>query len=533
MMPKRPLPKSPRAAEGADPLRLEVFQHLFAAASEEMGAALMRSAFSANIKERRDFSCALFDGEGNMVAQAAHLPVHLGAAPMSLSAAVHAVNLDPGDVVILNDPYSGGSHLPDISLVSGIFLDGAQRPQFYCLNRAHHADVGGAHPGSMAPVADVHAEGLRIPPMRLVESGSVREDVLELVLANMRVPSERRGDLLAQWAANRVGEQRVQAMAAEHGTATVVAQANALRHWTDALVGKLLEETPHGEWSAEDELEWPADETANVRLRLRLEIGRGGMHFDFSDSDDQGKGPINTVRAVAVSAVFYVIRCLLPSGTPTNEGVLRRVTVTTRPGSLCHATYPAPVAAGNVETSQRLVDLVLAALAQVLPERIPAASAGTMSNLTFGDAQGGYAYYETLGGGAGAGPGGAGAHALQTHMTNTRNTPVEVMENELPVRVLKTTVRRGSGGSGQFAGGDGLVRRLFFLRSTQVGWVAERQQSGPWGLAGGGRGQHGSARLRKPGGRSDRVLPGKIALTVEAGSEVEIRTPGGGGHGRG
>jgi N-methylhydantoinase B len=529
--PKKPSPRKPPAVV-RDPLRLEVFQHLFAAAAEEMGVALMRSAFSPNIKERRDFSCALFDGQGRMVAQAAHLPVHLGAAPLSLAAAREQVPMGPGDVVVVNDPYAGGSHLPDITLVSPVFLGKGEEPDFYCLNRAHHADVGGAYPGSMAPVADIHAEGLRIPPTLLVQGGELRRDVLGLLLANMRVPAEREGDLLAQWAANRVGSQRLQAMAAEHGPREVRSQAASLRDWTDALVGELISGLPRGSWRAEDVLEWPDAQGESVRLRLTLKITARGMHFDFTASDDAVIGPVNTVRAVTLAAVFYVIRCLLPAGTPTNEGVLRRVRVSTRAGSLCDARYPAPVAAGNVETSQRLVDLVLAALADVLPEQMPAASAGTMSNLTVGDAAGSFAYYETLGGGAGAGPDGPGAHALQTHMTNTRNTPIEAMENELPVRVLKTTVRRGSGGQGAHRGGDGLVRRLRFLQDVRVGWIAERQEMGPWGLAGGGSGSAGSARWRPAGARSDRPLAGKSALDMPAGSEIEVRTPGGGGHGR-
>jgi N-methylhydantoinase B len=529
--PRRPSTRKRRAAV-SDPLRLEVFQHLFAAAAEEMGVALMRSAFSPNIKERRDFSCALFDGQGRMVSQAAHLPVHLGAAPLSLAAAREQVPMGPGDVVVVNDPFAGGSHLPDITLVSPVFLSKGKEPDFYCLNRAHHADVGGAYPGSMAPVADVHAEGLRIPPTLLVRGGELRQDILALLLANMRVPAEREGDLLAQWAANRVGDLRMQAMASEHGVAEVRSQAVALRDWTHALVGELVSGLSRGTWQAEDVLEWPDAQGRSVRLRLTLEVNARGMHFDFSASDDAVPGPVNTVRAVTIAAVFYVIRCLLPAGTPTNEGVLRRVRVSTRAGSLCDARYPAPVAAGNVETSQRLVDLVLLALADVLPEQVPAASAGTMSNLTVGDVAGSFAYYETLGGGAGAGPDGPGAHALQTHMTNTRNTPIEAMENELPLRVLKTTVRRGSGGQGARRGGDGLVRRLRFLEDVRVGWIAERQEVGPWGLAGGGSGSKGSARWRPAGARADRPLAGKCALNMPAGSEIEVRTPGGGGHGR-
>lgn len=375
----------------SDTLRIEVFHHLFAAAAEEMGAALMRSAFSPNIKERRDFSCALFDGEGAMVAQAAHLPVHLGSAPASLEAVRETLELGPGDVAVHNDPYRGGTHLPDITLVAPVFLAGRRQPDFYVLNRAHHADVGGAAPGSMAPANDVHGEGLRIPPLLLIRGGVVDERLLELFCANMRVGDERRGDLLAQWAACRIGTGRLEEMVAEHGRSQVVRHARLLRDWTASLMAARIAELPRGRFTFEDELEWPGPAGANCCLRLTLEVAPNGLTFDFRESDDAGRGPINTVRAVTVSAVFYVLRCLLPPGTPTNEGVLRGVRILTRPGSICDARYPAPVAAGNVETSQRLVDLCLGALAQVLPDEIPAASAGTMSNLSFGGHAGEFA----------------------------------------------------------------------------------------------------------------------------------------------
>jgi len=519
--------RAPRA-QGLDAVRLEVFHHLFAAAAEEMGVSLMRSAFSPNIKERRDFSCALFDAQGHMIAQAAHLPVHLGSAPPSLAAVREALELAPGDVAVLNDPYAGGTHLPDVTLVSPIFLPGQRSPAYYALNRAHHADVGGAFPGSMAPARDVHGEGLRIPPVVLVRGGRVDRDLLRLLLANMRVPREREADLLAQWAANQVGERRLQAMVAEHGAEAVARHARGLRDWTDALTGELIRSLPRAAACFEDTLEGTAGELV---LRLTLRRSARGLLFDLSASDDQTDGPVNTVRAVTVSAVFYCLRLLLPEGTPTNEGVLRRVEVHTRPGSLCDARYPAPVAAGNVETSQRLVDVCLGALAQLLPARVPAASAGTMSNLTFGAADGRYTYYETIAGGAGAGPRGAGAHAVQTHMTNTRNTPIEALENELPVRVLGCTVRRGSGGAGARPGGDGIEKRLRFLEPVRFGWIAERSRRGPWGLDGGRPGAPGGAALRLPGQREEHALAGSCALELPAGSEVALRTPGGGGHG--
>ena len=523
-----------------DPVRLEVFHHLFAAAAEEMGAALARSAFSPNIKERRDFSCALFDRAGRMISQAAHIPIHLGSVPLCVEAAMQSVDMRPGDTVILNDPFRGGTHLPDITLVSPVFLRGSRRPDFYCANRAHHADVGGAHPGSMAPAADVHGEGTRIPPIRLVRAGEVERDVMALLLANMRVPREREGDLLAQWSANLLGERRLSALADEHGARELERRAGELMDWTEDLLGDVLGSLPDACSSFEDRVELPAATTlqggAEATIRVDVEVRGGRIEVDFQGSDDQVGGGLNTTRAVVLSAVFYVLRLLLPPGTPTNDGVLRRARVRTRRGSLVDATYPAPVAAGNVETSQRLVDVLLGALAPVLPERIPAASAGTMSNLTLGGSGGGgaFTYYETIAGGAGASPAGPGAHALQTHMTNTRNTPIEALEGQLPVRVLETTVRRGSGGAGRYPGGDGVRRAFRLLEPAQVAWIADRQRSGPWGLAGGEAGEPGCAEYRpaRPARRAGpERLPGKTAFEVEAGAEIRLETPGGGGWG--
>lgn len=519
----------------ADPVRLEVFHHLFAAVCEEMGARLMRSAFSANIKERRDFSCALFDAEGRMLAQAAHIPIHLGSAPLCVRAAMQACDMRPGDAVILNDPFEGGTHLPDVTLVSPIFCAGDERPRFYCANRAHHADVGGAHPGSMAPTFDVHGEGLRIPPTKLVAGGQVDAALLRLLLANMRVPHEREGDLLAQWAANRLARTRFAELEAEHGADELTRRGAELFDWTAGLARELLRAIPSGEFAFEDELESggrPDGGRATIRVKLSRRAAR--TSFDFSASDDQVPGPINTTRAVSVSAVFYVLRLLLPRGVPTNDGLLDPVTIVTRPGSLVDASYPAPVCAGNVETSQRLVDCLLGALAKAFPGRIPAASSGTMSNVTFGGQRpdgSAYTYYETIAGGAGAGALADGAHAVHTHMTNTRNTPIEAFEGEFPVRVLGYTIRRGSGGAGARSGGDGVEKRLSFLAPARVSWVAERQARGPWGLAGGARGAVGEARLKLPGAR-EIPLAAPVTTELPGGSELCVRTPGGGGHGR-
>lgn len=517
--------------------RLEVFHHLFAALCEEMGATLQRSSFSPNIKERRDFSAALFDGEARMVGQAAHLPVHLGSTPMSVRAALERIpDLAPGDAVLLNDPYAGGTHLPDLTLVSPVFAGRRRRPDFFVANRAHHADVGGATPGSMAPAADVHGEGLRIPPIHLVRGGELEREVLALLLANMRVPREREGDLLAQWSANRLGAQRVEELAEEHGVRAVQARAGELMAWTRTLVEEALRGIKDGCYRFEDELEEPEAPGGRARIRLALEKRGARLTCDFRGTDSVPGSPLNTVRAVTVSAVFYVLRALLPPGTPTNEGVLGPARILTRPGTLVDAVYPSSVAAGNVETSQRIVDVLLGALAPALPLRIPAASAGTMSNLTFGGTGStgeAFAYYETIAGGAGAGPRRAGRSAVQTHMTNTRNTPIEALETELPVRVLRYGVRRGSGGRGARRGGDGVEKELLFLAPVRLAWVAERQASGPWGLARGAAGAPGSAELVAPGRARARALGGRVACDLAAGAALRLRTPGGGGHGRG
>lgn len=521
-------------ADRASGLWLEVFDHLFASAAEEMGAALIRSSFSPNIKERRDLSCALFDARGRMIAQAAHLPVHLGSAPLSVQAAIAAVRMEPGDAVLLNDPYRGGTHLPDLTLVSPVFLAGATRPSFYVANRAHHADVGGAAPGSMAPARDIHGEGLRIPPLKLVRAGRFDRPILELLLANMRVPSEREADLDAQWAANRAGERRLAELCAEHGRALLVRRAGELLAWSARACRAELALLPRGRFEVEDVLEVQgASRDGLARIRLRLELARGGATFDFRATDDQLDAPLNTVHAVVVSAVLYALRLLLPAHTPTNDGVLAPVRVLTRPGSLVEARYPAPVAGGNVETSQRLVDVILAAFDRAMPGRLPAASSGTMANLSFGghDARGAaFTYYETIAGGAGAGPDRDGQSAVHTHMTNTRNTPIEAFELAFPVRVERLDVRRGSGGRGARLGGDGVEKVVRFLAPVRGAWVAERSLSGPSGRAGGASGACSEALLHAPGCRP-RALASKTAFDVQAGTTLTLRTPGGGGHG--
>lgn len=542
------MPRHPRAAKNArttsgarpaaepDAISLEVFQHLFTGIAEEMGAKLRRSSFSANIKERRDYSCAIFDRRGRMVAQAAHIPVHLGSTPASVRAALAAIpHWNPGDGVLLNDPYAGGTHLPDITLVSPVFRTAEQdAPDFFVVNRAHHADVGGAEAGSMAPASEIYAEGLRIPPVRWLRAGEPDPDVTAFLLANVRTPRERRADLHAQWAANRLGERRLLELLEMYGVATVDAHVDASIAYARRLTAAVIAELPARRTFAFEDAR-DDDGLGNAPgPALRVSVRRQGerLRVDFSQSDDQVRGSLNANRAITLSCVFYVLRLLAPDHTPTNEGVLELVDVVTRPGSIVDAMPPAATAGGNVETSQRIVDVLLGALAQAWPRRIPAASCGTMTNLSFGgvDTKGrAFTYYETIPGGMGARPGRDGIDCVQTHMTNTRSTPIEALETEFPVHVEAFSLRKGSGGRGLTRGGDGAVRRLRFLVPVRVSLLAERFRLSPYGLAGGDAGRAGQAWILHAGRKRARPCKGVTAL--QPGDAIEVRTPGGGGWG--
>jgi N-methylhydantoinase B len=517
----------------ADPVRLEVFHQLLAAVCEESGAVLQRSAVSPNIRERRDFSVALFDRAGRLIAQAAHIPVHLGSAAGSVAAVRQQLPpLGPGDVAILNDPYAGGTHLPDVTLVRPVHVPGAgDEPVFYVVNRAHHADIGGAVPGSMAPAHDLHGEGLVLPPLLFRHAGRAVDAVLAVIRANVRSPDERLLDLKAQEASLDVAARRLAALCEEHGLAEVEAYAAHLRVYAERIARDVVRSIPNGTFSAEDVLEDDGSGGGPFPLRLRLTVRDDALDFDFRDSAPQARGGINANPGVVLAAAVYLLRCLCPGRLPTNDGLFQVVHVRTKPGTILDPLRPAPVAGGNVETSQRLVDLGLRALAQALPGRMPACSAGTMVNLTLGGAGTvAFSSYETLPGGAGAGAAGGGVSAIQTHMTNTRNTPVEEFEQRLPVRVHAFTVRRGSGGAGRHRGGDGAVREFELLEPTSVGLFAERAVDGPPGTDGGADGAAFRARVTEPSGRS-RSLPAKGAQVLPAGSRVRIETPGGGGHG--
>ena len=520
----------------ADPIELAVFKSTIYSIAEEMGAALRRTAFSPNIKERRDYSCAVFDAAANAIGMGDHMPVHLGSMPMSVQAAVEKVKLAPGDIVILNDPYAGGTHLPDITMVLPVFADETEPPVFYVSARAHHADVGGRYPGSMGLCSEIYQEGLRIPPVKLVKSGVLDQNVLDLLLYNVRTPVERNGDLTAQIGACRVGEARLQEVVAKYGLARVQRLAGELLDYSELLVKAQLARMPSGEFTAEDFLDDDGFSDMPIRLRVSIQLDavRQQARLDFAGSSEQVKSSINAVYAITYSAVYYVFRCLLPDETPATSGIMRPISVTAPEGSIVNARLPAPVAGGNVETSQRIVDVVMRALAKAIPERIPAASSGTMNNLTIGgiDPRNGlpFAYYETVAGGMGARPNANGISGVHTHMTNSLNTPAEALEYAYPLRVTQYSYRQGSGGRGAFDGGDGLIREIELLADAQVTLLADRRKLPPYGLEGGNAGATGITTLLH--GDSETRLPGKCSIRAAAGDRIRIESPGGGGYGQ-
>jgi len=514
----------------ADPVELEVFRHLLSAVAEEMGARLMRSAFSPNIKERRDFSCALLDAGGALLAQAAHIPVHLGSMPMSAAAILAkfpGAEMTPGQVFIVNDPYEGGTHLPDITVLMPVILRGEAAPRFFVANRAHHADVGGKSPGSMPLSRHIDEEGIRIAP-------SLLDDALVSAICDAsRTPGERRGDLQAQLASLGAGAERMAEICASYGSAHVSEMGSELVTYSERIMRTVIAEMPDGEYRATDYLDNDGLGTDNLEISCTVSIEGDTAKLDFSESAPQAAGPVNAVRAITHSAVNYVFRCLAPPELPTNAGVMHPLTVVTRPGSVVDAVFPAPVAAGNVETSQRIVDVVLRSLSQAV-DWLPAASQGTMNNLAIGgtarDGAGQFSYYETTGGGCGASGLGAGASAVHSHMTNTLNTPVEALEHAYPLRVAEYRIRRGSGGRGRHHGGDGIVRRIEAETACEAVLLTERRVHEPYGLAGGGDGAHGvNTLIRADGGREQ--LPSKCTFRLEPGDQLAIETPGGGGWG--
>ncbi|MGH9545608.1 MAG: hydantoinase B/oxoprolinase family protein [Terriglobales bacterium] len=551
-----------------DPIELEIFKNIYHSIAEEMGAALRRTAFSPNIKERRDYSCAIFDARGEVIAMGDHMPVHLGSMPMSVRAAIETFELEPGDVVMLNDPFRGGTHLPDITLVAPVYITHTQpaqnatalkdvgarglrarprngkRPDFYVASRAHHADVGGTYPGSMGLCREIYQEGLRIPPVRIMRAGLMQREVLALLLNNVRTPDEREGDLGAQIAACHTGAERLREICRRYGLRRAKKAAADLLEYSEQMMRAFLSRVPNGTYRAEDFMDDDGISEKPVRIAVAVKISgstgrgraaRGHMaSVDFTGTDPQVEGSINAVEAITYSACFYVFRCLLTEDVPATAGLMRPITVMGPVATVVNAQPPAAVAGGNVETSQRIVDVLLRALAQAVPDRIPAAASGTMNNLTIGgaDPRTGqpFAYYETVAGGMGARPTKPGVSGVHTHMTNSLNTPAEALEYSYPLRVRKYSLRRGSGGDGAHRGGDGIVREIEVLTGAEVTLLADRRRRGPWGLSGGREGAPGKTSVLRKDGTVEE-LPGKFNVRLNKGDRIRIETPGGGGWG--
>jgi N-methylhydantoinase B len=531
-----------------DPIKLELFKHRFASVADEMGMVLRRSAYSPNIKERLDFSCAVFDEAGNMIAQAAHIPVHLGAMPVSVKHLIERFTFEPGDVVILNDPFSGGSHLPDVTLVTPIFVpaddlfsqidfSGGKRDEYHLFgfvaSRAHHADVGGMTPGSMPLSTEIFQEGIIIPPLKIMERGELNRSLMDLLLANVRTPEERAGDLRAQLSANAKGVARMLEIVDRYGQQEVRFYMAGLLAYAERMTRVLLSELPDGEYHYRDYLDDDGVRPDPVEIQVTITIKGDEAELNFTGSASQVRGSVNSVFAVTLSATLYVFRALIGLDIPANSGCLKPITVTAPEGSVVNAKRPAAVAGGNVETSQRIVDVLLGALAQAASTRVPAASQGTMNNVIIGgwdpERRKNYTYYETIAGGMGAGAENDGADAVQCHMTNTLNTPVEALEYAYPFIIKRYEIRTGSGGRGHRSGGNGVVREMELLCEAQLTLLTERRRFSPFGAQGGAPGQPGRNILIRTG--EEMELPPKINMLVQAGDILRIETPGGGGYG--
>jgi N-methylhydantoinase B len=522
---------TPARAEELDPITVSVLTSALVGIAEEMGSVLVRGAFSANIKERRDCSSAIFDSAGRMVAQAEHIPVHLGAMPESV-AAVRALGAKPGDVYAVNDPYAGGTHLPDITLVTPIAFPletdapaqpcGSEDVLGYAVTRAHHSDIGGMHPGSMpATSGDLWQEGLVIPPVRLMAAGEWVSDVLTLIVANSRTPRERRGDFRAQVAANQVAITRLHELCRRYGTGTVTAAFDAVLGYSERRAREAIAAVPDGCYRAASAMEGDGHIDDDIPIQVQVRIHGTDIEVDLRGSSPAVAGNINCPVAVTRSACYFALRVLIPDDIPANAGTYKPLRILTDRGSMLHAEPPSAVVAGNVETSQAVADTVLAALRQATP--LPAQGQGTMNNLVIGGA--GWGYYETIAGGQGAGPDGPGASGVHVGMTNTLNTPVEALELEFPMRVERYELLDNTGGEGHYRGGDGLVRTMRVLEPATVSLLTEHRRHRPAGAAGGADGALGANVV------AGAEVPAKAVRYLDAGQTVTVVTPGGGGWG--
>ena len=508
-----------------DPITLEVARNRFAAIADEMGVVLRQTSLSPNIKERADCSAAVFNAEGEMLAQAEHIPVHLGSMPASVRACLDRFDPVPGVQYAVNDPYEGGTHLNDLTVLAPVFVGG--RHVAWVANRAHHADVGGEAPGSMpAHATRLQQEGHIVSPMVAVRDGSWTDEFLEPFLAASRTPWERRGDLDGQMGSNAVAARRLQELVESEGIDRYTEISGALLDYGERRTRAALADLPDGTYEFADCMELGDDD---VTIRVAVTVDRETLHADFSGSDDQVEANFNAVGAVTRSCLYYAVRVATDPTIPANGGCYRPITLNAPEGSIVNARAPAAVAAGNVETSQRIADVLLGALAQAAPDRVPAAGQGTMNNVLIGNDD--FAYYETVAGGQGARPYRDGQSGIQTGMTNTQNTPIESLHTHYPFRVRSYTLRRGSGGSGKYQGGDGIRREIEFQTDATLSLMGERRRNAPWGLAGGGPGAIGEDWLIRASGDRDR-LPGKTTVAVAPGDRLLVLTPGGGGWGR-
>ncbi|KPJ61011.1 MAG: 5-oxoprolinase [Latescibacteria bacterium DG_63] len=519
---------------GIRAVELDICHNLLRCVAEEMGVSLMRTSFSPNIKERRDFSCAVFDGDGRMVVQGEHLPVHLGSMPLSVQAVLDSMELRDGDTAIVNDPYRGGTHLPDVTIVTPVYEPGLKSPLLFVANRAHHADIGGMTPGSMPVSHDIFQEGLRIPPILIKARGVIQRDVMALLLSNVRTPVEREGDILAQLAANELGRRRALELIRSQGRAWILEACDALHSYSERTMRQFIRSMRPGAYAFSDFLDDDGVTDEPIRISCTIEVKKDSVHVDFTGTSKQTRGCVNAPFAVTLSAVMYVFRTLLAGDVPSNFGSMIPIRVTAPEGTVVNAAAPAAVAAGNVETSQRIVDVLYGALSKVPGLGVPAASSGTMNNISIGGTKPGtsqqYTYYETIAGGMGARPGLDGLSAVHTHMTNTMNTPMEVLEREYPLRMRCYSIRRNSGGRGKYRGGDGIVREIQLIADCDVSILSDRRRYAPYGLKGGGAGSPGRNIMIREGKR--KFLPSKVSMAARSGDILRIETPGGGGLGR-
>ena len=511
-----------------NPVELSIFANRIEAICDEMGAALQRAAFSPNIRDRLDYSCAVFDASGQLCAQAAHIPVHLGSMAFAMRGIVEAVEWQDGDMVILNDPYMGGTHLPDVTVIAPVFIE--KKIIGFVANRAHHADIGAENPGSMPLSASLDDEGLVIEPQKLVEHFAINEAFLNRLMKSMRNPGESKGDFSAQIAANRRGHHRLSELVQLMGSIKYLGALESLNDYAEQLAVASFNRIPDGQYCFSDVLDDDGLGHTDIEIHSCIRVNRGSVCVDFNGTSNQVRGNVNCPISVTAAAVYYAFRCLLPPQAPACAGSFRSISITAVQGSLLNATFPAAVAAGNVETSTRIVDVVLGALAQAIPDRIPAASHGSMNNLamgTSGDQEGPqWDYYETIGGGMGAGAQADGIDAVQTHMTNTLNTPIEAIEMAFPLRVNRYQIRRDSGGSGLHKGGAGIVREFEFLQPARVTLLTERRTHAPWGLQGAECGMTGRNLLNR------RLIKAKESMVLAPGDVLTIETAGGGGWGK-